>query len=125
AALWRDVREAITLPTSLPSVARAPGAVRERGEAMRRDNDPGAAMAVLQITPADVVIQRLEAVCTEEAMVRLRLEGPLTRDQYRALDVRRIWLYGQHHAFSFEVDESGLFLALEGSHDVIGRGERV
>jgi hypothetical protein len=77
----------------------------------------------MRMTPADVIIHRLAVVCTEEAMVRLRLEGPLTHDQYRALDVRRIWLYGQQYAFSLEVDESGLVLVPEGSRDVIGRGE--
>jgi hypothetical protein len=58
-------------------------------------------------------------------MVRLTLEGPITRDQYHELDLRRVWLYGQQRAFSFEVDESRLFLTSHFSSGDIERGERV
>jgi predicted phosphodiesterase len=130
--LWPPVRSspdgdavaATNLPTS-SSVATAPSVVEGHGEAVHRDDGLRATTAIMQMTPADVLIQRLEVICTAEAMVRLCLEGPLTLDQYRTLDLRRIWLYGQHHAFSFEIDESGLFPASEGSQDVIARGERV
>ncbi len=67
----------------------------------------------------------MEPSCTPDAMVRLCLEGPITREQYRALDLRQVWLTGQRRAFSFELDESGLFLAASGSNAIVARGERV
>jgi DNA repair exonuclease SbcCD nuclease subunit len=71
------------------------------------------------------IFEQLEPVCTKEAMVRLTLEGPITRDQYHQLDLHSIWLYGHQRAFSFEIDESCLFF----EHDLFGesieRGERV
>jgi len=75
--------------------------------------------------PTQALIKRLEPACTSEAMVRLRLEGPITPEQYRALDLRQVWITGQRRAFSFEVDETGLFIQLEGPHDIVARGERV
>lgn len=71
------------------------------------------------------IIQRLEPFCTKEAMVRLTLEGPITRDHYHQLDLHSIWLYGQQRAFSFEIDESRLFLEYDLSGERIERGERV
>jgi predicted phosphodiesterase len=71
------------------------------------------------------IIKRVEHVCTSEAMVRLRLEGPITPEHYRALDLRQLWLFGQRHAFSFEVDETGLSIQIPGSHSLVARGERV
>ena len=58
-------------------------------------------------------------------MVRLALEGPLTQEQYHALDLRAVWMYGQQHAFSFEVDESGLILTAERAQYDVLRGERI
>lgn len=75
--------------------------------------------------PTQALIARVEPVCTSEAMVRLRLEGPITPEQYRALDLRQIWLFGQRRAFSFEVDETELSIQIPGSHDLVVRGERV
>jgi exonuclease SbcD len=71
------------------------------------------------------ILQKIELYCTADAMVRLTLEGPITRDQYHELDVRGIWLYGQQRAFSFEVDENRLFLTSDVSPEGIERGERV
>jgi DNA repair exonuclease SbcCD nuclease subunit len=71
------------------------------------------------------IIQKLDSYCTEEAMVRLNLEGPITREQYHLLDLRSIWLYGQQRAFSFEIDESRLFLINDLSQARVERGERI
>lgn len=60
-----------------------------------------------------------------DAMVRLRLEGPVTREQYRELDLRQLWIYGQRSAFFFEVDESGLFLTAQGGREQIVSAGRV
>ena len=71
------------------------------------------------------IIQKIDPYCTEEAMVRLNVEGPITREQYHALDVRGIWLYGQQRAFSFEIDESRLSLLSDLTQAQVERGERV
>ena len=71
------------------------------------------------------IFEKLESVCTKETMVRLTLEGPITRDLYHQLDLRSIWLYGQQRAFSFEIDESRLSLEYDLSGERIERGERV
>jgi exonuclease SbcD len=71
------------------------------------------------------ILQQVEPCCTEDAMVRLILEGPITREQYHALDIRGIWMYGQQRAFSFEVDESHLLITNEYLHNEVERGERI
>ncbi len=71
------------------------------------------------------MLQKVEPYCTEDAMVRLNLEGPITREQYHSLDLRGLWLYGQQRAFSFEIDESHLFLTNELSQERVERGERI
>jgi DNA repair exonuclease SbcCD nuclease subunit len=60
--------------------------------------------------PLDVIKEALAEVCSPETMVRLRLSGPLTRDQYHDLALRDVLLYGQQHAFSFDLDTSDLML---------------
>lgn len=62
------------------------------------------------LTPLDVMKEALGEVCSAETMVRLRLSGPITRDQYHELALRDVLLYGQQHAFSFDLDTSGLTL---------------
>ena len=62
------------------------------------------------VAPLEVVKETLAGVCSPETMVRLRLAGPLTRDHYHELALRDILLYGQQHAFSFDLDTSGLIL---------------
>ena len=69
--------------------------------------------------------QQVEPFCTGDAMVRLTLEGPLTREQYHELDMRAIWLKGQQHAFSFDVDEGRLFLTNDLYQENIERGDRI
>ncbi|GHO79961.1 nuclease [Ktedonobacter sp. SOSP1-85] len=76
-------------------------------------------------TVTERILQKIEPYCTPDALVRLRLEGPITRDQYHELDLRGIWLYGQQRAFSFEIDESYLSLSSDFSLEDIERGERV
>jgi len=77
------------------------------------------------LTVAARIIQKLDAYCTEDAMVRLNLEGPITREQYHLLDLRGIWMYGQQRTFSFEIDESRLLLINDLSQAKVERGERI
>jgi len=58
----------------------------------------------------DVIRAELEAVCTPDTMARLRLIGPLTREQYHQLALREVITVGQQRAFSLDVDTSGLTL---------------
>ncbi len=86
--------------------------------------DAGAQECV-PVDPTDAIIARLSPLCSRDAQVRLSLEGPITRDQYHALDLRRLWMYGHQRAFSFEIDESGLALVLDRITGVVSRGERI
>lgn len=77
------------------------------------------------ISVTERIWQQVEPLCTEDAMVRVTLEGPLTREQYHELDLRALWQQGQQRAFSFEVDESRLTLISERSQGQIERGDRI
>lgn len=77
------------------------------------------------LAPDEYITRKLEPSCAEDAMVRVVLEGPLTQEHYHALDLRKVWAYGQQHAFSFEVDESRLMLTAEHAQDDVVRGERI
>jgi hypothetical protein len=50
----------------------------------------------------------LDEVCSDETLVRLRLVGPISRGQYHQLPLREIQRYGAQHAFTFDLDTSGL-----------------
>jgi len=78
-----------------------------------------------EMSVTERIWQQVEPSCTEDALVRLTLEGPLTREQYHELDLRTIWLQGQQCAFSFEVDESRLFLTNDLYQENIERGDRI
>lgn len=77
------------------------------------------------LTISQRIIQKLIPYCTEEAMVRLNLEGPISHEQYHLLDLRGVWLHGQQRTFSFEIDESRLFLINDLAQATIERGERI
>jgi len=77
------------------------------------------------LTITERIIQKIDSYCTEEAMVRLNLEGPITHEHYHVLDLRGVWLYGQQRAFSFEIDERRLSLTNDLSQARVERGERI
>ncbi len=58
----------------------------------------------------DTMLARLQPLCDGQTMVRLRLEGVLTRQQYHQLDLNRLRRFGEEHAFAFSIDDSGLEL---------------
>lgn len=79
--------------------------------------------------PADqgldaAIISRLEPYCTEDTMVKLHLEGPLTRDRFHSFNPRRVIEFATQRSFSFEIDTTGLSIEDE-LHRVAGRGVRV
>lgn len=63
-----------------------------------------------QTAPLAILRRLLSEVCTTETMVRLRLAGPLSLEQYHQLPLREILAYGQQHAFAFDVETAGLRL---------------
>ncbi len=68
------------------------------------------------------VIAETAAVASPDTMVRVFLEGPCRREQYRMLDIPRIRAWGIDHCFSFELNEQRLWLDDEGL--VAGAAER-
>ena len=60
--------------------------------------------------PAETVKARLEAVCDREAMVRLSLEGPITRQRYHDLRLREVAEFGAARCFFLDLDTSGLYV---------------
>lgn len=60
-------------------------------------------------TPLDTVFRAMER-CTPDTITRLRLYGPLTRDQYHQLPIREIQRLGQERTFSLDLDTRELSL---------------
>ncbi len=60
-------------------------------------------------TPLETVMRELEG-CTPETITRLRIAGPLTRDQYHELPIREILRLGQERTFSLDLDTRALYL---------------
>jgi exonuclease SbcD len=54
------------------------------------------------------ILERLHPLCTDEVVVRLQLQGELTRTQYHQLDLNRIRQYGKEHCFALVIDDSTL-----------------
>ena len=54
------------------------------------------------------ILERLRPLCTNDAMVQLRFEGELTREQYHQLDINHIRHYGEEHCFALSIDDSAL-----------------
>jgi DNA repair exonuclease SbcCD nuclease subunit len=97
----------------IKTAAQPRGELRLRTTDLPADQEPDAA-----------IISRLEPFCTEETMVKLQLEGPLTRDRFHSLNLRRVIEFASQRSFSFEIDTTGLSIEDE-LHRVAGRGIRV
>lgn len=97
----------------------------QHGEDSDLDNVSALAGEVPVLSPMEHILQQLESYCTEDAMVRLTLEGPITHEHYQTLDLRAIWMYGHQRTFSFELDESNLRLKSDLLQYTIERGERI
>jgi DNA repair exonuclease SbcCD nuclease subunit len=99
--------------------------VMQPGRAIESEKEDKEASETLALSVAERILQQVEPYCVEDAIVRLVLEGPITREQYHTLDIRSIWMYGQQRAFSFEVDESQLLLMNNAFEIHVERGERI
>ena len=60
--------------------------------------------------PTNLILEQLEPLCNAETMLRLRLDGEVTRSQYHQLDLNKIRQYGEQHCFSLAIDDSAVTL---------------
>jgi DNA repair exonuclease SbcCD nuclease subunit len=74
--------------------------------------------------PTDYILERLRPLCSADTMVKLRLEGELTRSQYHQLDLNQIRRYGEEHCFALAIDDSALSLLPEQETVSAETGER-
>jgi DNA repair protein SbcD/Mre11 len=63
--------------------------------------------------PFESACRRLTAATDLEGVLKVTLEGPLSRDTYRALRLRELLQWGNNHSFHFEIDSTGLTLVDE------------
>ena len=54
------------------------------------------------------ILEHLRPLCSDDAMVQLRFEGELTREQYHQLDLNHIRHYGEERCFALSIDDSAL-----------------
>ena len=118
-AIKPQPRHVVTIRTTELWLPQQSSTAAPLNPSLMQDNE------ALVLTITERIIQKLDAYCNEDAMVRLNLEGPISREQYHLLDLRGIWLYGQQRTFSFEIDESRLFLINDLSQAKVERGERI
>ncbi len=67
--------------------------------------------------------QKTEAVATPETLVKVRLEGIITREHYHALELRQLYEVMARQAFHFTLDTGGLLIEDE-RHQSAERGVR-
>jgi hypothetical protein len=100
------------IPSSLGDDANSSGATASRApriDTQHPESDPVQAQgqgAALFAT----LRQALDEAGSDETLVRLRLVGPITRDQYHLLPLRELRFYGNQRNFAFELDTAGLEL---------------
>ncbi len=78
----------------------------------------------LEEDPAERVMARMEEVCRREAMVRVSLEGPISRQRYHDLRLREIAEYGAARCFFLDLDTTGLYVE-DAQIPSIARGGRL
>jgi DNA repair exonuclease SbcCD nuclease subunit len=76
------------------------------------------------MAPTNLILERLHPLCSEDAMVQLRLEGELTRWQYHQLDLNQIRHYGEQYCFALAIDDSALSILPEQNAISAETGER-
>jgi DNA repair protein SbcD/Mre11 len=74
--------------------------------------------------PAEQVMARLEPACDPGTMVRLSLEGPISRQRYHALRLRELAEFGAASCFFLELDTTDLYLE-DGPAPESARGGRL
>ncbi len=74
--------------------------------------------------PAETVKVRMEAICRRDALVRVSLQGPITRRRYHDLNPREIAEYGASRSFFCDLDTTGLYVEDERQPSTV-RGGRL
>ncbi|MBA2395597.1 MAG: metallophosphoesterase [Ktedonobacteraceae bacterium] len=76
------------------------------------------------LSPTEIILERLRPLCDISTMVQLRLIGELTRQQYHQLDLNKIRSYGEQHCFALAIDDSSLSLLHDQEIASLETGER-
>ncbi len=76
--------------------------------------------------PAQAVIDRLEKYCGAETMLKARISGFITPEQYRIFNTQKIIRWGSARCFTFQLQLDALRIAYEKTHmpRTLGRAER-
>jgi len=70
--------------------------------------------------PAEALKARLEDLCERDAMVRVALKGPISRQRYHDLKLREVAEHGAARSFFFDLDTTGLYVDDEQGSGVAG-----
>ncbi len=65
-------------------------------------------MASQTAISTEAILQRLQPLYSQDALVHLRFEGALTRRQYHQLDLNLVRRLGEERCFALSIDESAL-----------------
>ncbi|GER87801.1 nuclease [Dictyobacter vulcani] len=76
-------------------------------------------------SPTEIMLARLNPLCSDDAMILLRLQGELTRSAYHQLDLNQIRHYGEEHCFALAIDDSALSVLNEDASGSTEAGERL
>lgn len=74
--------------------------------------------------PTEIILERLRPLCSEDALIHLRLEGELSRKQYHQLDLNALRRFGEEHSFALSIDDSALSFLPEQQAVSAETGER-
>ncbi len=70
--------------------------------------------------PAEALKARLDDLCERDAMVRVALKGPISRQRYHDLKLREVAEHGAARSFFFDLDTTGLYVEDEQGPGVAG-----
>ncbi len=87
--------------------------VAQASEEAQKNNEAVSAPHTLTQSSTELIIERLQPLCSPDVMLQLKLEGKLTRSHYHQLDLNRIRHYGEEHCFALAIDDSLLTLRME------------
>ena len=60
--------------------------------------------------PFETALERLEGICARDALVKVKLQGPITRKRYHDLRMRELAEFGAARCFFLDLDTTGLFV---------------
>jgi hypothetical protein len=74
--------------------------------------------------PTEVILEQLRPLCSPDALVYLRFEGELRRNQYHELGLNQVRRIGEEECFSLTIDDSALVFLPEQQAVSAETGER-